>query len=282
MPAATRASTKRTAAEAPRFEDGRDFVQTLARGLEVIRAFDAEHPAMSLSELATRTGLARAVVRRLLLTLEHLGYVTADGRRFALTPRILDLGYRFLTSLDLPEIARPQMQALAAAVHESCSMAVLDGNEIVYVQRVQAQRIMRIALDVGARLPAAYTSLGRAIVSALPEAERRRWTARQRPAALTPFSITDRARLELELARCARQGFAYVEQELELGLCSVAVAIRDRQGRPVAALNVGMAIREPARARARVQREVLPALRRAAAHVETALHASRRAFGAEG
>lgn len=265
-----------------RFEQGRDYVQTLARGLDVIRAFDADHAAMSLSELADRTGLSRAVVRRLLLTLEHLGYVAVDGRRFALTPRILDLGYRFLTSLDLPELALPHMQALAQSVHESCSLAVLDGNDIVYVQRVQARKIMRIALDVGARLPAAYTSLGRAIVGALPDAERRAWVARQRLAPLSPFSITDRARLDDELTRGARRGWAYVEQELELGLCSVAIAVRDRRGRPVAALNVGMAIREPARARGRVQREILPALRHAVAHVETALHASRRAFGAEG
>ena len=267
---------------AKRFDQGRDFVQTLARGLEVIRAFDAEHAAMSLSELAERTGLARAVVRRLLLTLEYLGYVSVDGRRFALTPRILDLGYRFLTSLDLPEIALPHMQVLALAVHESCSLAVLDGNDIVYVQRVPARKIMRIALDVGARLPAAHTSLGRAIVSALPADERRAWVARQRLAARTPFSITHRARLVDELITCARRGYAYVEQELELGLCSVAIAVRDRGGRPVAALNVGMALREPARDHARVRRDVLPALRRTVSHVETALHASRRAFGAEG
>lgn len=265
-----------------RFQQGRDYIQTLARGLDVIRAFDAEHAAMSLSEVAERTDLARAVVRRLLLTLEHLGYVRADGRRFALTPRILDLGYRYLSSLDLPAIALPHMQALALAVHESCSLAVLDGNDIVYVQRVPARKIMRIALDVGARLPGAHTSLGRAIVSALPHDEQRVWIARQRLVARTTFSLTDRARLAAEIARCARRGWAYVEQELELGLCSVAIAIRDRHGRPVAALNVGLAMHEPARARGRVEREVLPALRLAAAHVEAALHTSRRAVVTEG
>ena len=268
-------------AAAKRFEDGRDYVQTLARGLDVIRAFDADHAEMSLSELAERTDLSRAVVRRLLLTLEHLGYVTASGRRFALTPRILDLGYRFLTSLDLPELALPHMQELAHEVHESCSLGVLDGNDIVYVQRVPARKIMRIALDVGARLPAAYTSLGRAIAGAMPEKARRAWVARQRPAALTAFSITDRARLDDEIGKVARRGYAYVEQELELGLCSAAIAIRDRRGAPVAALNVGMAFRDAVRDRARMQREIVPALRRAVSRVETALHASRRAFGAE-
>ncbi len=251
-----------------RFEDSPDFVQTLSRGLDVIRAFDRDRPEMTLSELADHVGLARAVVRRLLHTLEHLGYVARRDRRFHLTPRVLDLGYRYLASLTLPELAHPFMRALADHVGESCSLAVLDGRDIVYVQRITVRKVMTVALGVGARLPAFCASMGRVLLGGLDDAALHAWLAGRRFAAITPYTVTDRDALERIIRQVRAEGYAYVEQELEIGLCSISVPIRDGAGVTVAALNVGMPFR--ADARERVQRTILPALRATASQVMTA------------
>jgi IclR family transcriptional regulator, pca regulon regulatory protein len=217
------------------------YVQSLDRGLAVIRAFDAEHPRLTLSDVARRTGLTRAAARRFLHTLVDLGYVAADGRLFALRPRVMELGYAYLSALGLPEISRPHLERLAAAVGESASVSVLDGTDITYVSRVASRRIMSVDLGVGTRLPAYATSMGRVLLAGLPEDEVEEHLGAL--AALTRYTITDREQLVAELARVREQGWAIVDEELEEGLRSLAAPVRDRDGRVVAAVNVSTAAR---------------------------------------
>jgi len=254
-----------------RLEESPDFVQALARGLEVIRSFDEEHPSPTLSELAERTALSRATVRRSLLTLAHLGYVAQKGRRFSLTPRVLELGFGYLSSLGLPELALPVMETLSQRVGESCSLTVLDDSDIVYVARVPVRRIMAISLGVGARLPAFAASMGRVLLAGLPDEDLDRWLARVPTRPLTPHTVHDKGELRAEILRARAQGYALVLQELELGLCSIAVSVRDRHGRTLAALNVGMPFARDVRERA--LKEILPPLSDAARSVEDAVAA---------
>ena len=250
----------------PDFELSRDYVQSLARGIAVLRAFDRDHPRMSLAAIAARSGLSRAAARRLVLTLQHLGYVRATGREFTLSPRVLDLGFGFVGSLNLTDLVQPLMEDLTRRVDESCSMAVLDGQSIVYVARVPVRKVMTVSLGVGAQLPAYCTSLGRALLAGLNEAALVAWLKACKPVRRTEHSITDRSELRRAVDEVRSQGFSYVEQELELGLCSVAVPVRNRQGRVAAALNIGMRFDSDARARAF---EVLaPALQQTAAAIE--------------
>jgi len=245
-----------------------DYIQSLHRGLEVIRAFSRDNPAMTLSEIAEITGLSRAVVRRVLLTLQFLGYVGQQGRQFYLSPRILELGFSYLSSLPFTDLALPFMEELAQQVHESCSLSVLDGTDIVYVQRVPVRKVMTISLGIGARLPAYCASMGRVLLAGLDPAEMPARLPDDLPMR-TPQTLTDRAALLREISHVREQGFAYVEQELELGLCSLSVPVRDRNQRVIAALNIGMAFRTGARDRA-IQ-ELLPALRVTATQIENAM-----------
>jgi IclR family pca regulon transcriptional regulator len=214
------------------------FVQSLARGLSVIRAFGPSHGSMTLSEVAARAGITRAGARRVLLTLHRLGYVAADGRQFRLTPKILDLGYSFLSSLDIWEFAEPIMERLVDAVHESCSASVLDGDDIVYVLRVPTRRIMSINLGIGTRLPAYATSMGRVLLAALSDRELEDYLARTKRSKLTELTRTDADDLRAIVALIRRNGWCLVDQELEQGLRSVAVPLTNSKGRVVAALNV--------------------------------------------
>jgi IclR family transcriptional regulator, pca regulon regulatory protein len=221
-------------ASAPRSE----FVQSLERGLSVLRAFSAERPAMTLSEVARTTDLTRATARRLLLTFEALGYVRSDGRSFELTPRVLDLGYAYVSSLKLPDIAQPFMEALSEQVHESVSAAVLDDDEIVYVARVPTKRIMTVAIALGSRLPAASTSMGRALLAELPDDELDTFLARTTVAPATDNTLTDPAELREAILEVRRLGYAIVDQELELGVRSASTVLRNRRGCALAAINV--------------------------------------------
>jgi IclR family transcriptional regulator, pca regulon regulatory protein len=216
----------------------RHFIQSLARGLAVLQVFSRQHPAVTLSEAASLTGLTRATARRILLTLQELGYVRAEGRRFLPTPRVLAIGYAYLSSLDLWEGAEPHMAELAERTGESCSAATLDGAEVVYVARVPARRVMAVNLSVGARLPAYPTSLGRVLLAALGPAELDEHLAGVELRALTPRTVTDPARLRGILQEVRGQGWALVDQELEDGVRSIAAPVRDRAGRVVAAMNV--------------------------------------------
>jgi IclR family pca regulon transcriptional regulator len=215
-----------------------EFVQSLERGLAVFQAFSRERPSMTLSEVARETGLTRATARRLLFTLCSLGYASSDGKRFVLTPRVLDIGYAYLSSLDLTGIAQAEMELLVERTHESCSAAVLDGAEIVYVVRVPTKRIMTISLGLGSRLPAYAASMGRVLLGDLPPDQLDDFLARTKLEPLTERTITDEAQLRAELQRVGRQGWALVDQELEEGIRSVAAPLRDRHGRAIAALNV--------------------------------------------
>lgn len=214
-----------------------DHVQSLERGIAVLRSFDAEHSHQSLSEVAKRTGLTRATARRLLLTLTTLGFASTDGRTFTLTPSVLDLGYAYLSSLNIQQIAQPFLEALSTEVHESSSISVLDGADVVYVARVPTSRIMTIALGIGTRLPAHCTSMGRVLLAELEPAD-----VRDRiPNPIEPRTdrtITDLGVLEDELAGVREQGWALVDQELETGLRSIAAPLRDASGRAIAAMNV--------------------------------------------
>lgn len=254
------------------FEQSRDYVQSLARGLAVLGTFDAQHPVLGLSGLAARTGLSRAAVRRLVLTLVHLGYVRALGRDYALSPRVLELGFGCLGSLQLTDLAQPLIEQLAQRVGHSCSMAVLEGQSIVYVLRVPVRRVMTVALGVGARLPAYAASMGRVLLGGLPPESLDKWLQACRPQRLTPHTVADVRRLRRIVAEVRAQGYAYVEQELELGLCSLAVPVRDRDGHVIAALNASLPYHADAARHA--LRDVLPELRATATAIERCLPAN--------
>ena len=250
-----------------------DFVQSLERGLAVIRSFDAEHRELALSDVARATGLTRAAARRFLLTLVELGYVHLSEGRFSLRPRILELGYAYLSSQSLPEVAQPHMEALVAAVNESSSISVLDDLDIVYVVRVPTRRIMSITLAVGTRLPAYATSMGRVLLADLTDAELDERLSRLSPAALTDRTVSDAAALRPILETVRRQGYAAVDQELEEGLRSLAVPIRDGGGRAVAALNVS--VHSSRASMAVLRREFLPVARRTVAAIEADLRGAQ-------
>jgi IclR family pca regulon transcriptional regulator len=215
----------------------RQFVQSLDRGLSVIRALSAPEP-QTLSEVARATGLTRAASRRFLLTLQQLGYVHLSGTRFSLTPLVLELGYAYLSSLTLPEVAQPHLERLVEEVHESSSVSVLDGVEVVYVARVPTRRIMRVSISVGTRFPAYATSMGRVLLAGLEPNALDAVLAASTLAALTPETIHEQDALRAELDRVRAQGWALVDQELETGLRSVAAPIRNRDGIVVAAVNL--------------------------------------------
>ncbi len=227
---------------------GDGYVQSFARGLEVIRSFSAKAPRQTLTEVAGRAGLSRAGARRILLTLEALGYVRSDGKLFSLSPRILDLGFSYLSSMPIWNLAEPVMEALVAQVHESSSAAVLDGTDIVYVLRVPTRKIMSISLGVGSRLPAYCTSMGRMLLSALAQDDLMALLRASDLAARTKTTLTDAKEIAAKVAQARRQGWSLVNQELEEGLISLAAPIVDRSGQMVAALNIsGQANRTSAR-----------------------------------
>ncbi len=244
---------------------GPHFVQSLERGLAVIRSFDAAAPELTLSEVARAAGLTRAAARRFLLTLVDLGYVRTDGRQFALSPRVLELGYAYLSSLSLPEVAEPHLERLVSEVHESSSVSVLDDGDVVYVARVPTSRIMTVAINVGTRFPAYATSMGRVLLAGLPDDELDDYLAGAALTRLTPHTATSAHALRTEIERVRAQGWALVDQELEVGLRAVAAPISDGTGRVVAAINVSAhASRTSLNA---MRRDLLPPLLAAAARI---------------
>ncbi|MEV4686409.1 IclR family transcriptional regulator domain-containing protein [Microbacterium sp. LWH3-1.2] len=246
-----------------------DFVQSLARGLAVIRAFDAENPELTLSDVARRAGITRAAAGRFLRTLEQLGYLHSADRRFALTPRVLELGFSYLSALSIPEIVQPHLERLSREVDESVSAAVLDGGEIVYVARVPTRRIMSVRITIGTRFPAFATSMGRVLLAGTTDAARDGLLAASALPPLTERTLTTAGALREELARVREQGWALVDGELEPGLRSVAVPLHDRRGDVVAAINVSTsATRDTVQ---HVLEEYLPPLQRAAAAIDAEL-----------
>lgn len=246
-----------------------DFVQSLDRGLAVIRAFGPDRERLSLSEVARATGLTRAAARRFLLTLVKLGYVRNDGREFSLRPRVLELGYAYLSGLAMPEVAAPHLEELVAKVHESSSISVLDGHHIVYVARVPTKRIMTVAISVGTRFPAHATSMGRVLLAGLSEQEFERYLAEATLEPLTGRTVTDPARLREIVAEVARQGYALVDQELEEGLRAIAAPIRGAGDGVTAAINISAHASRVSMAAMRT--DLLPALLETARQIEADL-----------
>ena len=259
----------RTAVSAESTDREADFVQSLQRGLAVIRAFDGESRTLTLGEVATATGLARAAARRFLLTLVDLGYVRVDARLFELSPRVLELGRAYLSSLRLPTLAHPHLEALVDDVGESATIAVLDATDIVYVAHVPARRIMSITIGVGTRDPAFATSLGRVLLAAQDDAWLDGYLGSAPLSPITDHTVSGARPLRAELARVRRQGYALVDQELEDGLRAVAVPIHDAHGAVVAAVNLAVhAGRWTVEA---IRADLLPRLREAANAIEAAL-----------
>jgi IclR family pca regulon transcriptional regulator len=252
-------------------ERPRDFVQSLERGLAIMRAFSADHPSMTVSEIAHELGLTRAAVRRFLLTLGELGYVDVKNSRFELTPRVLELGYAYLSALSLPDIALPRLEKLVAETGEASEGAILDRGDIVYVVRVPGPALMTISVNVGAHRPAYATAMGRVLLADLPSDDLDRYLDTYKLAPILPRTITDRAEFCAELERVRKAGYALVNQELEEGLVAVAVPVRDRKGRARAAINLSTHI---GRKSVRDMRALIPAVQAAASDIELGLRHS--------
>lgn len=267
-------SVTRVSRESIPTESDPDFMESLARGLQVIRAFGYGQHQQSIGDIAQRTELSRAAVRRCLHTLTMLGYATSNGRMYMLTPAILRLGFAYVGSTSLTQGAQPVLERVAERLHESSSMALLVGEygeEVVYVARAAVGHVLSIALSVGSRLPSACTSMGRVLVAYLDEPKRSRYLSRVKLTAHTPRTIVDRAELRAELNRVRAQGYAIVDQELELGLRSIAVPVRNHQGHVLAAINVGVHVGRAASTKA-LQRDFLPVLLEAAKEIGVGLN----------
>jgi IclR family pca regulon transcriptional regulator len=243
-----------------------EFVQSVQRALDVIKSFTPRHSSMTLTEVAERTHLTRGAARRFLLTLEHLGYVRSDGRKFSLSPAVLELGYAYLSSVHPWDAAFPLMEQLSNEVQENCLAGVLDGTDVICVART-TRRLVTVAVYVGGRVPASASSMGRAILAYQDEAEIGRYLEAAQLKPVTPHTITDKDALRAELARVREQGWSLVEHELEEGLTSVSAPVFGSNGRSVAALNISA--HGHRLTRQDVEARVLPQLLRCAA--ETSL-----------
>ncbi|MFS8197806.1 IclR family transcriptional regulator C-terminal domain-containing protein [Streptomyces sp. CWNU-52B] len=245
-----------------------DFVQSLARGLEVIKVFDADHPARSLSDVARAAGLSRAATRRSLLTLLKLGYVRSEGTLFGLTPKILELGHAYLRALSTPQIAEPHLKDLMHDVGETTALSVLDGDHVVHVARVPARGVITVSINVGSRFPAYATAMGRVLLAGLGEDAFQDYLGRADLQPLTDRTVRDTAELRTIIEATRTSGFCIADQELNQGLRAVAVPVHDRSGAVIAAANVavgaGMRSLEELRA-------LVPRLQECAAGIETDL-----------
>ena len=252
---------------------GDQFVQSFARGLSVIRSFGPHGKAMTITEIAERTNLTRAGARRILLTLQSLGYVRLEDHRFSLTPQILTLGYSYLSSLAFWDFAQPITEELVSKVHETCSIAVLDGLDIVYVMRVPTRRILRMNLSIGSRLPAYPQSMGRVLLGGLSPEELDGYFAQVELIPFTKRTAVDPARLRKIIAEGRRKGWIWVNGELEEGICGIAVPLIDKDGRIIAAMNVALNTGRSSESKA--IRIILPQLQAAAERINAEQHLRR-------
>lgn len=238
------------------------FMTSLARGLAVLRAFSDSRKPQTIANISQQTGIPRAAVRRCLHTLKQLGYVDAELNNFSLRPKVLTLGYSYLSSTPLTVSAQPYLNNISRQLNESCSLAVLDDGEVLYVARSATSRVMSVALNAGSRLPAYCTSLGRVMLAHLPADELDAYLARTKLRAMTPNTVTAPKRLREILAGVRQSGYAINNEELEVGLRSIAVPVRGASGKVLAALNVGA---QAARVSTeQMENEFLPALQRCA------------------
>jgi len=229
----------------PRRDADPDFVESIARGFDVLKAFDRSRPTMSLSEVAGVTGLARPTARRILRTLDALGYVRSADGSFQLTPRVLELGVSYVESLGLWEVARPRLEELVAKTHESSSIAQLDGSDIVYVARVAVPKLITLAVHIGTRFPAVPTSLGKVLLAGLDPDELDRVLAEPSRSGVVPRWQPARREIDQVLREVRAQGWALTDEQLANGIRSIAAPVRDGSGRVVAAVNVNTHAAEP-------------------------------------
>ena len=246
-----------------------DFVRSLARGMSVIKAFDRFTPAMTLSDVARKTGLPRAAAGRFLKTLVTLEYASFDGREYRLRPRVLELGMAYFSSFSFIEIANPILEAAAKQVEEPCSMGVLDGTELVYVARHTANRMMSISIALGNRYPATSTSLGRVLLGGLPDAELDALLDKAQIRQVTPLTVSDKRKLREMIVQGRSDGYCTADGQLEVGIRSIAVPVRGRDGKIIAAINMGVpATRHTMES---LVSQLLPILRNAASEIEFAI-----------
>ena len=249
---------------------GRDFIQSLRRGLAVIRAFTGDRPSLSISEVADRTHISRAAARRVLFTLEKLGYVgRTEAGQFRLQPAVLTLGYAYISNQQLPQVARPHLEMVAEQLQGSSSLAVLDGADVIFVARVRSRGYLATTLSVGSRLPAHITAMGRVLLADLPDEQIEHYLQTHTPQAFTELTVTDKDRIRAAILAARETGFAFVDQELEIGIRAVAVPVRDHSGRVIAGLNVAVA--DPRMSAEQVIRDYVPVLQRAAAAISAGL-----------
>lgn len=245
------------------------FMTSLARGLAVVQAFSDSRKPQTIAQISQKTGIPRAAVRRCLFTLQQLGYVDAELNNFSLRPKVLTLGYSYLSSTPLTVSSQPYLNAISSDLGESCSLAVLEDGEVLYVARSAASRVMSVALNTGSRLPAYCTSLGRVMLAHLPAADLDAYFAKVKLKAITDRTVTSQKRLREILVQVRQDGYAINDEELELGLRSIAVPVRGASGQVLAALNVGaQASRVSAE---RMQQEFLPILLRGAQELSVLL-----------
>jgi IclR family pca regulon transcriptional regulator len=256
------APSSRTATRKPGDSKGRSHVESLARGLSVLKAFDDQHAQLTLSDMARIVSLPRASVRRSLLTLQELGYVESDGRLFSLSPQVLTLARAYLESSPVPRVAQGFLENVSESLGESCSLSVLHGDEVIYIARSTRRRIASLHRDVGAHLPAHCTSMGRVLLAALADADLDTFLAGAPLHGFTPYTVTGKSELRAILEKVRRNGYSLLDQELEIDLRAIAVPVQSAGGRTIAAMNVSaQASRTPKK---QLTERFLPALRDAA------------------
>jgi len=261
----------RTAATANDLPKKEELLDSLTKGLALLRLFASGVERLTMQEVAEQLDVTRAAARRLLLTLEHNGYLSQDGRHFALTPRVMDLGYAYFASMNLPQLARPHLQALCADLRESCSIGMLDRESVVLVAREEPSQLLRVDMAIGRRMPAYAHSLGRVLLAGLDEAALSAYLAGAALRKLTPFTIDSRPALARKLAQVRADGFCTLISELVDGFAGISVPLRDQTGKTVAGLGLSMVL--GSRDKEYLESHYLPPLRAAAEKIEAVLQA---------
>ncbi len=236
MPAINRSASEQTLVDA----SGPEFLEALARGLRIIETFNQDRKQLTLSDIAKLVDLPRASVRRTLHTLVQLGYAEMDERMFRLKPRVLNLARAYLQSNAVSDIVQPALERMSEQTGESCSAAVLDGEDITMIAHASPKRVLPVSAQIGFRLPAIATALGRVLLAALDDRELETFLARLRPEKITKFTVTDRAQLRKAILDIRKAGYALADQEVEIGFRSIAIPLKKLDGRIVAALNIGV------------------------------------------